>query len=389
MKKTLAVVIIVIFGFSIFSATGFNVKAEATPTAHLTNLVQLTTSSYPNREPFWPPGGSKIAYFAFSDSWYRHIWVMNSDGSEKTQLTFGNVVDESGSYSPDGTKIAFSRYGLRSIDGSDLMMMNADGTNIQQLTSTGRHRGRPSWSYDGQKLVFYYGGAGTNVNEIHIMNADGTNEVTVLSSTYPYMNPVWSPDDTKLLYSQIDGIWLVSASPPYKTTHLYTTSIPAMDPIFSPDGEYILYSIVEISTPGNPIYRDLCLIDANGSFITQLTNDSMIDYPFSWSPNGQYIAFGSHETGNTEIWRATIVITPQPSGPLWMQWYFWTNVTLGITTAVFAFTTFHYRQKAFTPKESKRVLRKPLSGEGKICPNCGANLPSDSKFCGKCGTSLE
>jgi Tol biopolymer transport system component len=276
--------------------------------AYLTDFVQLTTNPYPDRQPFWSPDGSKIAYFALSDSWYRHIWVMNSDGSGKTQLTFGNVVDESGSFSPDGTKIAFSRYGLRDIDGSDLMMMNADGTSIQQLTSTGLCRLTPKWSHNGQKLAFYYGGAGTNTNEIHIMNTDGTNEVTVVSSTYPYMEPSWSPDDAKLVYPQSDGIWLVSTSPPYEKTHLFTTSIPTFNPVFSPDGEYILYSQGEIGTPQNPIYQNLCLIDDNGNFIAQLTNNSMIDYPFDWSPNGQFIAFGSISSGNTDIWRAKIVI---------------------------------------------------------------------------------
>lgn len=185
--------------------------------------------------------------------------------------------------------------------------MNSNGTNIQQLTNSGLHHGAPSWSPDGAKLAFYYGGAGTNTNEIHIINVDGTNEVTVLSSTYPYMNPVWSPDGTKLLYSQIDGIWLVSTAPPYDKTHLFTTTIPAADPVFSPDGKYILYSTGQIGD-----YRDICLIDASGSFIAQLTNDSMIDYPFSWSPNGTYVAFGSVKSGNDDIWRATIVIEGVP-----------------------------------------------------------------------------
>jgi Tol biopolymer transport system component len=384
MKKTLAVVIIGIFGFSMFSALTFSVKAEVTPKVYLTDLVQLTTGPYRNRAPFWSPDSSKIVYFAFAGTWYRNLWVMNADGSSKTQLTFGNVIDESGDYSPDGTKIVFMR-NVRGTDRSDLMIMNADGTNVQQLTSTGLHRGQPRWSHNGQKLAFYYGGAGTSINEIHMMDVDGKNEMTLVSSSYPYMNVFWSPDDTKLVYSMDDGIWLVSTSSPYEKTHLFTTSQPTQHPVFSPNGEYILYGQGVIGQP-----QDLYLIDSNGNFVAQLTNDTKIDYPFDWSPNGQFIAFGSQKTGNTEIWRATIVIAqPQRNGPLWMQWYFWTNVALGITTAVFAFTTFHYRKKAFTPKESKSVTGKPLSREGKTCPNCGANLPADSKFCGNCGASLQ
>lgn len=83
------------------------------------------------------------------------------------------------------------------------------------------------------------------------------------------------------------------------------------------------------------------------------------------------------------------ISTPKGENPLWTQWYFWTNIALGTTTAVFAFTAFHYWKKALTTKESKSTVAKPLSRESKTCPNCGANLPADSKFCGKCGTSLE
>jgi len=307
MRRVFSVAMVSLLCLSMFSMFAPKAKADS---AYLTDFVQLTTNPFRDREPFWAPDGSKIAYFAFdSSTWYRHIWTMNPDGSGKTQLTFGNVVDESGDYSPDGKKIAFTRYGLRGWGISDIMIMNADGTNIQQITSTGLCRLTPRWSNDGTKLAFYYGGAGSNINEIHIMNADGTDEITVLSCAYPYLLPYWSPDDTKLVYPQSDGIWLVSTSPPYETTHLFTTTIPAAEPVFSPDGKYILFSIGEIGTGQNPIYRDLFLIDANGNFVAQQTSDSMTDYPFDWSPDGHYVAFGSRWSGTTNIWRARIVIS--------------------------------------------------------------------------------
>lgn len=151
MKKLSTMIITGLLIFSMFSILAPKAKADS---AYLTDIVQLTTNPYDDRGAGWFPDSSKIAYSAFADSWYRNIWVMNSDGSNKEQLTFGSVVDEAPAYSPDGTRIVFMRYGLRGIDGSDLMMMNADGTNIQQLTSTGLHRGQPRWSHDGQKPRF-------------------------------------------------------------------------------------------------------------------------------------------------------------------------------------------------------------------------------------------
>lgn len=301
MKRIIMLMIVSVLWLSALSPHFLYTGNASTTPAYLTGITQLTTSSSRDLNPTWSQDNSKIAYIS---DW--NVWVMNTDGTGKVQLTSGSK-DIGVTYSPDGTKMAFSRY-VRSTDRADLMIMNSDGSNITQITNSGLHHGQPSWSHNAEKLAFYYGGAGTNTNEIHIMDIDGTNEVTVLSNSYAYMNPVWSPDDTKLVYSQSDGIWLLNTVPPYDKTHLFTTTIPAADPVFSPDGRYVLYSIGEISTPGNPIYRDICLITTEGSFIAQLTNDSVIDYPFSWSPNGQYIAFGSVKSGNDDIWRATIVL---------------------------------------------------------------------------------
>ncbi len=273
------------------------------PAAYLTDIVQLTTNPYRDWQPIWSKDGSKIVYFAYDNDWDRHIWIMNADGTGKMQLTFGNVLDESGDFSPDGKEIVFIRYAIdRGIDGFDLWTMNSDGSNLQRLTSTGLHHGLPRWSHDGQKLAFYYGGAGTNTNEIHIMNADGTNEVTVVSSSYSGMSASWSLDDRKLVYTMDDGIWLVNTFPPYDKTHLYRTSLPANQVAFSPDGKYILYSSGVLGQ-----LQDLYLIDSNGNFVAQLTNDAKIGYPFDWSPDGQYIAFGSLKSGNADVWRARIV----------------------------------------------------------------------------------
>jgi len=75
--------------------------------------------------------------------------------------------------------------------------------------------------------------------------------------------------------------------------------------------------------------------------------------------------------------------------PLWAQWYLWTIIALVIATAVFAFTTYHYEGKASVRREGKSVVGKTPRMGVKTCPNCGAEFPLDSKFCGKCGASLE
>jgi ribosomal protein L40E len=80
---------------------------------------------------------------------------------------------------------------------------------------------------------------------------------------------------------------------------------------------------------------------------------------------------------------------PSEEIPLWMQWWFWTMIALGAIVVVLAFTTVHYRRKPSVSKETNVMQSKTAQKANKVCPKCGANLPADSKFCGKCGTSLE
>jgi len=75
--------------------------------------------------------------------------------------------------------------------------------------------------------------------------------------------------------------------------------------------------------------------------------------------------------------------------PYWAWMALATSVVLAITTAAFASATFYFHKKAATPRQSVTPVKSPSKRDSRVCPNCGANLPADSKFCGKCGTSLE
>jgi Tol biopolymer transport system component len=93
-----------------------------------------------------------------------NIWrVSTQDGAEKPSpvaLIASTRSDQVGRYSPDGKQIAFvsDRSGW-----TEIWVAAADGTNQIQLTSLdGEQAGSPSWSPDGQKIVFGWNAAGTS-----------------------------------------------------------------------------------------------------------------------------------------------------------------------------------------------------------------------------------
>ena len=118
---------------------------------------------------------------------------MSADGSNVTQLTFSNGLDQMPSWSPDGSQIAF----LSTRPGNpETYVMNADGTNQTRLTNNPALDARPNWSRETGKIVFTSGRAfplpSTRPKfEIYMMNSDGTGITRLtnnnFSDDYPFM----------------------------------------------------------------------------------------------------------------------------------------------------------------------------------------------------------
>ena len=90
-------------------------------------------------------------------------------------------------WSPDGTRIAFVKDG-------QIHVMNTDGSEMFP-TGVGGHG--PVWSPDGRQIAFY---AGVNEqNYVYIMNADGTNLRQLTDIGPEFRNPVagWGPSWTR------------------------------------------------------------------------------------------------------------------------------------------------------------------------------------------------
>lgn len=298
MKKTLnAVVFLMISLFFILSIQ--KVRSD-TPGS---NLIQLTTNPYDDDSPCWHPSGTKIAYCAFSNSWDRSIWTLNFlNPSDKVSLTSGHI-DEYPSYSSDGQKIVFTRHGLRG-DYLDIMTMNADGSNIQRITygdvptrSPGSYH-RPSWSNDGQRILFQYNEGPTGSQSldsyIYVINADGSN-IQYLGRGE---NPRWCLGDSKIVYNYYDtsthisSIYIMNSD----GTNVVRLTQGPWDylPDTSPTGKIVFERQRVWAQMG-----DLYLMNVDGSNVEKLLDNGGSP---EWSIDGKYIAFKSTRSGNGDIW---------------------------------------------------------------------------------------
>jgi Tol biopolymer transport system component len=152
------------------------------------------------RFPSWSSDGRLV--FDRGQLGVRDIWVRERVGRE-TQLTFGGR-NTRADWSPDGTKIAFARG--EGEDAEDIYVMNADGSDVTQLTSHPAGDNGPQWSPDGRKIVFQSDrDESPGVDEIYVMNPDGMQQERLTHHPGRDAFPRWSPEGRHILFHRDAG----------------------------------------------------------------------------------------------------------------------------------------------------------------------------------------
>jgi dipeptidyl aminopeptidase/acylaminoacyl peptidase len=175
--------------------------------------VQLTFSRWDNTDPDWSPDGSTLAFISQrsdKDLFSNSICTVPASGGEVTRLTHDDRSnDRSPKWSPDGRTLAFVS---NREDVDDIWLIEADGSDLRQLTSGPGDKGDPRWSPDGARIAFtrVYGGS----VDIQMTSKTG-DESTPLVSGGVNLHPRWSPDGHEILYLHADHaheaeLWVTS-----------------------------------------------------------------------------------------------------------------------------------------------------------------------------------
>lgn len=217
--------------------------------------------------PTWSPDGKRLLIES-STGGDRDLYTLNADGSNVKELTFSIGVDQDGAWSPSSTRIAFES-NRNNLSGADVFVMNADGTGQTRLTSGVGFNGDPAWSPDGTQIAFTSDSGGTK--DIWVMDADGSRPRQLTNAVRTDENPQWSPDGTKIVFDtdrtengNLD-VWEMNADG--SDQHPLITS-PALDalPVFSPDGTQIAF----VSDRAGKSERGVYLANADGTNVRLL-----------------------------------------------------------------------------------------------------------------------
>src|SRR5918998_2768310 len=126
---------------------------------------------------------------------------------------------EGGELSSQEGQIAFTR--ITNQTGmdieSDIYTINVDGTAERRLTNTLGLDGFPSWSPDGTRIAFSTDRDGGGNWEIYVMDSDGTHQRRLTHTPEKKESvPAWSPDGKNIAYvadtfGNNPMIWLMEA----------------------------------------------------------------------------------------------------------------------------------------------------------------------------------
>ncbi|MBK5229122.1 MAG: PD40 domain-containing protein [Actinobacteria bacterium] len=260
-------------------STLFTVKPDGTGESRLVGVDPYSSLA-------WSPDGSKIAFGR------RGIRVLSLGTGEVTTLC--ETPCRSPAWSPDGKSLAFIRSGNLN---NDLWIMDADGSEPRDLLKDAELAGSaPAWSPDGKLIaVILEGDSGDGAGQrILLVDASTGEPVREIVTEVPSFvgGLSWFPDATRITFdvtssSGGDGIYVVSRDGTGLSPISSCSEEGCSDryPSVSPDGMRITFTRARCDEPGGDCsFGDIMVMSIDGTDLRSVTSGDDLDCCPAWQP---------------------------------------------------------------------------------------------------------
>ena len=197
-------------------------------------------SNEPIISPAWSPDGTRLSYVSFQK---KKPIVYIHDLRAGRQIVVANFKGSNSApaWSPDGKRLAVS---LSREGGSQIFLINPDGSGLHRLTTSAAIDTEPRFSPDGKFIYFTSDRGGSP--QIYRMPAGGGEPQRVTFDGSYNVSPRLSPDGKTLAYiTRNEGKFQVALLDlSNKQVQIITDSDRDESPSFAPNGRMILFATV-------------------------------------------------------------------------------------------------------------------------------------------------
>lgn len=238
---------------------------------------------------------TKIA-FVSNRTGNKEIYLIDFDGENLSQVTHNKSINILPSWTTDGEKLLYTSYMKRN---PDLYAIDLSSNRNYRISYRPGLNASPSWlsDSDGEKMVLML--KENDRSQLFLTKLGKTNYIQLTRELANHASPSWSPDGKQIAFvsdrSGTPQIYIMDAKGKNIKRLTYQGGYN-VSPAWSPKGDWIAYSGRQSGS------FEIFLLAPDGSQLRQLTSGSGDNEDPSWSPDGRYLAFCSSRDGGSSIY---------------------------------------------------------------------------------------